>query len=83
MRTAVRRQTQEVAGGGLTTTAQPPRATRTRAVTASSQYAPCPIRPAARPDTPGALRKGLRWSMARRPLPEEIFQRPKQGVTTT
>jgi hypothetical protein len=77
MRAGLLNRTQEVAGGRLATSAQPPRATPTTAALVSSKHALCPIRPPAPPDTTGALRKGLRCFTARRPLPEWIFQRPR------
>jgi hypothetical protein len=62
-------QTQEVAGGRLTTSSQPPRATLTLAARASYPPTPYPIRSGLLLDTPGALREGPRCSPASRPLP--------------
>lgn len=62
-------QTQEVAGGRLATSSQPPRATPTHTARGSYQRTPQPIRSGLLLDTPGALREGLRCSPASRPLP--------------
>ena len=82
MRAGAGRQTQEVAGGRLATSAQPPRATRSPAAQVSCQHALYPIRPIVPLDTPGALREGLRCSTASRPLPEWILQRPRHARRT-
>jgi hypothetical protein len=76
MSAGVGSQTEEVAGGRLATSAQPPRATRPPDTNASSQHTPHPIRTVVPFDTPGALRKGLRCFSALRPLPERILQKP-------
>lgn len=74
MRAGVRTQTEEVAGGRLATSAQPPRATPIPAATASFGRTPRPVRSVLSLDTSRALREGLRCLTARRPLPETIFQ---------
>ena len=82
MRVVVARQTEEVAGGSLPTSAQPPRATRPPDTNASSQDTPHPIRTIAPCDTPGALREGLRCFPALRPLPETFPREPRHGGKT-
>jgi hypothetical protein len=74
MKRAIKTQTEELAGGSLTTSAQCPRATRTLASNVTCQRTPPPIPTALPLDTPGALRKGLRCLAARHPLPERILQ---------
>jgi hypothetical protein len=76
MSAGVGRQTEEVAGGRLATSAQPPRATPTPDTNVSSEHTPHPIRTVLPFDTPGALREGLRCFTALRPLPEGILQKP-------
>ena len=76
MSAGVARQTEEVAGGSLATSAQPPRATRPPDTDASSQHTPHPIRTIAPFDTPGALREGLHCFPALRPLPEMYSREP-------
>jgi hypothetical protein len=82
MSTGVGRQTEEVAGGSLATSAQPPRATRPPDTNASSQHTPHPIRTAAPFDTPGALREGLRCFTALLPLPVTFSREPRHGGKT-
>jgi hypothetical protein len=74
MKRAIKTRIEEVAGGSLATSAQPPRATRTLAANVSCQRTPRPIRTVRPLDTSGALRKGLRCLTARHPLPERILQ---------
>lgn len=62
-------QPQEVAGGRLAISSQPPRTTLTLASRAFCQRTPQPIRSGLLLDTPGTLREGLRCSPASRPLP--------------
>ncbi len=76
-------QTEEVAGGRLATSAQPPRATRSPDTNGSSQHTPHPIRTVPPFDTPGALRKGLRCFTASRPLPGSTLQKPGQTRRTS
>jgi len=75
MKEGIRTQTEEVAGGSLATSAQPPRVPLPPAANVSWQHTPYAIRSALPLDTPGALRKGLRWLTAPRPLPESMLQR--------
>jgi hypothetical protein len=60
MRIPVHAQTEEVAGGRSTTSAQPPHATLVPATIVSSPHTPHPIRSSSLSDTPGALLEGLR-----------------------
>jgi hypothetical protein len=83
MSAGARSQTEEVAGGRLATSAQPPRATRPPDTNVSSGHTPHPIRTAPPFDTPGALREGLRCFTALRPLPGRIFQEPGQTRSTS
>ena len=71
-------QTQEVAGGCLATSSQPPRATPTRTAWASYQRTPQPIRSGLLLNTPGALREDFRCSPASSPLPTSTHG---QGTT--
>ena len=75
-------QPQEVAGGRLATSSQPPRATLTLAARASYQRTPHPIRSGLLLDTPGALLEGLRCSPASRPLPTPTHVQGKPYLTS-
>ena len=62
-------QIQEVAGGRLATSAQPPRVPSFSPLWFPSSPTPQPISAAAILDTPDALLEGLRYFTASRPLP--------------
>jgi hypothetical protein len=68
MRGRVQTQTQEVAGGRLASSAQPPRATPLPAQRTSPKLAPQPTTSTGVLDKPGALLEGLRCFPAFRPL---------------
>lgn len=69
MRGRVHTQTQEVAGGRLASSAQPPRATPLPAQRSSPQTTPQPTTSTGVLDKPGTLLEGLRCFPAFRPLP--------------
>ena len=68
MRTGVHTQTQEVAGGRLASSAQPPRATLLSTHRLLTLSTPQPFRSISSLETPGALLEGLRCFPAFRPL---------------
>ncbi len=69
MRIRVHKQTQEVAGGRLASSAQPPRATLIFPRRLSPPFTPQPFPLDLAPGTTGALLEGLRCLTASRPLP--------------
>ena len=69
MTSKVHQQTQEVAGGRLASSAQPPRTPLFFSPDLSSLHTPQPSRSTLLADTPGALRESLRCFTAFRPLP--------------
>jgi len=68
MRTGVHTQPQEVAGGCLASSAQPPRATPLSTHRLLTRRTPQPFRSISFVDEPGALLEGLRCLTAFRPL---------------
>jgi hypothetical protein len=83
MRTGVHTQPQEVAGGRLASSAQPPRATSVfpHRLSASFTPQPFPLDPAT--ETNGALLEGLRCLTASRPLPTEFQGDTEPGFSIT
>jgi hypothetical protein len=73
MKAPLRTRTEEVAGGRLATSAQPPRATPIPASSASSQCTRPPIGSFVLPYTRDALEEGLRCLTAYPPLPEMVL----------
>ncbi len=69
MTSGIHRRIQEVAGGRLASSAQPPRAPFFFSPDLSSPPTPQPSRSTLLADTPGALRESLRCFTASRPLP--------------
>ena len=82
MTNVLHRQTQEVAGGRLASSAQPPRAPSFFSPDLSSPHAPQPSRSTLLTDTPGALRESLRCFTASRPLPrnEQAYGKTSQPL---
>ena len=80
MTSGMHRQTQEVAGGRLASSAQPPRTPSSFSPGLSSPHAPQPSRSTLLADTPGALRESLRCFTASRPLPrnEQAYGKTSQ-----
>jgi hypothetical protein len=72
MRIRVQKQTQEVAGGRLASSAQPPRATSAFPHRLSPLFTPQPFALDPATATNGALLEGLRCLTASRPLPTEF-----------
>ena len=82
MRARVPRHTEEVAGGRLGASAQPPRAPGAPVRFASSQSAALPNRSIELFDPAGALQEGLRPFTAHRPLPDSlVLKRPVSART--
>jgi hypothetical protein len=69
MKAFLQTSSQEVAGGHLASSAQPPRATSSLTHWLSLQPTPQPTPRTSFLDTPGALLEGLRCFTAFRPLP--------------
>jgi hypothetical protein len=69
VRISLYRQTQEVAGGHLATSAQPPRATFVFSLRLLPPFTPQPFPSDLATGTNGALLEGLRCLTASRPLP--------------
>ena len=72
------RCTEMVAGGRLTSSAQPPHAPLFFTPCLSSPHTPQPFPPASFLKTPSALREGLRCFTAFRPLPLHFFKEAKE-----
>jgi len=72
MRIRVHKQTQEVAGGRLASSAQPQRATFNFPLRLSRAFTPQPFPLDLATGTTGALLEGLRCLTASRPLPTEF-----------
>lgn len=72
MRIRVHKQTQEVAGGRLASSAQPPRATLFSTHRLLTSSTPQPFRSISYHDTQVALLEGLRCFPASRPLPTDF-----------
>jgi hypothetical protein len=76
MRIRVQKQTQEVAGGRLAYSAQPPRATSVFPLRLSPAFTPQPFLLDPATGTTGALLEGLRCFPAFRPLPLSFMEKP-------
>ena len=72
------RRTETIAGGRLTSSAQPPHAPLSYTPRLSSPRTPQPFPSASFLDAPGALREGLRCFTAFRPLPLHFFKENKE-----
>ena len=83
MRIRVQKQTQEVAGGRLASSAQPPRATSVFPHRLSPSFTPQPFPLDPATGTNGALLEGLRCLTASRPLPTEFQGEMGPGFSIT
>jgi hypothetical protein len=83
MRIRAHKQTQEVAGGRLASSAQPPRATSIFPHRSSRSFTPQPFPLDLASGTNGALLEGLRCFTASRPLPTEFQGQMATGFSIT
>jgi hypothetical protein len=83
MRIRAHRQTQEVAGGHLASSAQPPRATSIFPHRSSRSFTPQPFPLDLASGTTGALLQGLRCFTASRRLPAEFQRDMAAGFSIT
>jgi hypothetical protein len=83
MKIGVHTQPQEVAGGRLAYSAQPPRATSVLPLRLSPAFTPQPFPLDPATGTTGALLEGLRCLTASRPLPTEFQGEIALGLSRT
>lgn len=83
MRIRVHKQTQEVAGGRLASSAQPPRATSVFPHRLSPSFTPQPFPSDLASGTNSALLEGLRCLTASRPFPTEFQGDTEPGFSIT